>query len=296
MKEIAVLIVTYNGKKWIQKSINSIINSNTKAEIFIVDNNSNDGTLQILEKTKEINLIKLNKNLGFGAANNIGISKICSLGYKYTFLINQDVYLFPESISTLYECLKDHKNYSIISPIHLDSTQKKLDPGFEQYVKSSNLLSQLILDRNTKAPCQIDFVNAAAWFCNNDIFYSVGGFNPTFFHYGEDFNYCQRLKFLNYKIGICQNSKIIHDREKRKTEYLNSFNKVKSNELTLVFSAPSFQNSKVEWFFIELKKLLISWVILIRTIPILISINHKVKRNKEQTKIIGANFLEFNKD
>src|SRR5690606_5865627 len=59
------------------------------------------------------------------------------------------------------------------------------------------------------------FVCAAAWLIPRNTLKVVGGFSPTFFHYGEDDNYCQRVLYFNLKIGICPDARIFHDREDR---------------------------------------------------------------------------------
>ena len=56
---------------------------------------------------------------------------------------------------------------------------------------------------------------AAHWLISIDCLKKVGGFSPTFPHYGEDDNYIQRTKYFNYKIGIVPNANAIHDRADR---------------------------------------------------------------------------------
>ena len=60
------------------------------------------------------------------------------------------------------------------------------------------------------------FINAAAWLIHKKVFETVGGFDPIFHHYGEDNNYCQRVNFHNYKIGVVPEAHIFHDSNKRR--------------------------------------------------------------------------------
>ena len=60
-----------------------------------------------------------------------------------------------------------------------------------------------------------EFVNAAAWLISKKCIDTVGGFNPSFFHYAEDNNYIQRLKFHNINVGVVPNAIVFHDRAKR---------------------------------------------------------------------------------
>src|SRR5690606_31512456 len=59
------------------------------------------------------------------------------------------------------------------------------------------------------------FVNAAGWLLSRNILENIGGFDPIFFHYGEDDNYCQRAQYHGFKIGIVPNAFLLHDREDR---------------------------------------------------------------------------------
>lgn len=73
MKELLVIIVTYNAMKWIDTCIRSVLSSSYHADIFIVDNGSKDGTIRhIKEKYTQVIFKQSTTNLGFGKANNIG--------------------------------------------------------------------------------------------------------------------------------------------------------------------------------------------------------------------------------
>ena len=55
------------------------------------------------------------------------------------------------------------------------------------------------------------YVNAAAWLIPRNVLTKVGGFDPLFFHYGEDDNYLNRVIYHGFKVGICPHSRIVHD-------------------------------------------------------------------------------------
>lgn len=78
------------------------------------------------------------------------------------------------------------------------------------------------------------FVNAAAWLLPVSTINTIGGFDPIFFHYGEDNNYCQRILYHNLKIGVVLGTFIRHDREKnivRNTWTIESALKKREKEL-----------------------------------------------------------------
>ncbi|MBZ4041951.1 glycosyltransferase family 2 protein [Flavobacterium hibisci] len=215
--KIVVVIVTYNPKKWLEKCLNSIMQSTIFLETIIIDNKSTDGSpLIIKNKFPEVTLIESNENLGFGRGNNIGIAKAFSDGADYVFLLNQDAWIQPDTITDLMIAHQKEPQFGIVSPMHLNGNGNALDYKFSKYINPErcyNLYSDIFLNIIKKKIYPVNFINAAAWLISRECLEIVGGFNPSFFHYGEDDNYVQRIKFHGFKIGVCPNSIIYHDRE-----------------------------------------------------------------------------------
>lgn len=211
---IYIVIVTYNGIKWIDNCLNSIPN---KYRILIVDNNSNDGTVSYIKKKYSfVHLIEQSKNLGFGAANNIGISYALNKCAEYVFLLNQDAYLEKEIISSLIKIHKENKDFGVLSPIHLNGAGTGIDTNFSNYINiNKQLWFDALKNKFTKDVYEVPFVNAAAWLVSKETLETIGGFDPLFFHYGEDNNFCQRSQFHKIKVGVVPNVYIYHDREDR---------------------------------------------------------------------------------
>lgn len=214
------IIVTYNGLKWIDNCLSSLKKSNIPINIIIIDNASSDDTLSYIENNfNGIEIIKSDKNIGFGAANNIGIKQALNKGADYIFLINQDVYVKHDTISNLITLHQAYPSCGILSPIHLDGKADQIDYNFSTYLSANNcenFLSDLYL-KKTKAIYHTEFINAACWMISKNCLQQVGLFDDLFFHYGEDRNYCHRVLFHNFKIGICPSETILHDRESRKS-------------------------------------------------------------------------------
>ena len=128
MKKVAIIIVTWNGMKWIDKCLSSIRQSCLPVTVFLVDNNSTDGTQSYISKNySEVKLTLSNKNLGFGKANNIAIQQAFEDGFDYYFLLNQDAYIKPDTIDKLLE-VEETEKYAIVSPIHLNGDGSLVDP------------------------------------------------------------------------------------------------------------------------------------------------------------------------
>ncbi|WP_338733324.1 glycosyltransferase family 2 protein [Mangrovimonas cancribranchiae] len=218
-----IIIVTYNGLTWLKRCLKSCGNY----PVVVVDNASTDGTVGFIEQQfPNITLLKQETNLGFGQANNLGISYALNHGAKQVFLLNQDAYLVDDALEQLVTFQKTHPEYWVLSPLHVTPGLDRLDENFSHYVNYKNnacFYSDYVLGHPIKPVYEVPFVNAAAWLVSLKCLNTVGGFDPLFFHYGEDDNYCQRVLFHGGKIGIIPNVKVIHDRVDREKHPIEPF-------------------------------------------------------------------------
>lgn len=223
MSTVFIIIVTYNGMQWLDLCLKSC----ASYPVIIVDNASTDETVSFIETNyPKVILLKQSENLGFGKANNIGIRYALDQDADHVFLLNQDAYLVDNVLEELMVFQNNNPDYGILSPIHTTSDRTKLDKRFSNFMlkeKSGQFYSDFVLGNKLAPVYEVPFVNAAAWLLSRKCLETVGGFDPLFFHYGEDDNYCQRVLYHELKIGVLPQCYIIHDREKRKTDALITF-------------------------------------------------------------------------
>ncbi|MBO4738017.1 MAG: glycosyltransferase family 2 protein [Bacteroidales bacterium] len=214
--KIFAVIVTYNGTRWYDRCLGSLRNSEVPIETIVIDNASTDGTIEYIKKHfSSTIIIESNDNLGFAKANNIGIRYALDHDADYVFLLNQDAWIEKDTLTKLVQTFKDNENVGIVSPIHLKGDYSGLDIGFTKYM-STDFVSDAYMG-NFKNSYYVNSVNAAAWLIKTETIRKVGGFDTLLFvHYGEDDNYCQRIKYHGFKIAVCTNATICHDRECRK--------------------------------------------------------------------------------
>lgn len=301
--KISAIVVTYNGIKWIEKCLNSLQTSEVPITTIVIDNGSSDGTTKkINELYPNIEVVVLEKNIGFGAANNVGIKKALDKAADFFLLLNQDAWIEQNTISAILDVYKEHPAYDLISPIHLNGDGKQLDYNFSTYIDPKNcpgFISDVFLDNVKNKFYEIKFVNAACWLLTRRCVEIVGGFNPLLFHYGEDNNYIDRLHYHNLKAAIYPNAKIFHDRTQVNNEKYFEADEILQRSKLLKFLDPSQQGSiqeeidfKTKQFFYHLASLKIRRSIIdFRERTALIKNWPQYKINIQQSSQKGRTFL-----
>lgn len=215
---VYVIIVTFNAMKWIDKCFQSLKESSIKVNTVVVDNCSKDETVTYLENNyPNVYIIKNKLNKGFGQANNQGIEYAYKQGATHFFLLNQDAWIQKDTIRKLVD-VQNQFDIALVSPIHLNGLGDNYD--YSYFVKTvvtecnRTYVADMMLDR--MKPYYTCFkINAAAWMLSRRCIKKIGGFDPIYFHYGEDGNYCQRLKYHKELCAFVPGAYIHHDRERQ---------------------------------------------------------------------------------
>jgi GT2 family glycosyltransferase len=186
-------------------------------DVYIVDNGSTDGTQDFIKRNyPDCIFCQSERNLGFGAANNLGLNYAIKNNYDYVYLLNQDAWIFEDTIPCLIAASEKNPLFGILSPIQMAGNEKTIEGGFRGICTPDIISAYEHKDKNTKV-YDVKFVMAAHWFIPVSVVKEIGGFSPTFFHYGEDNNYVDRIVFHGYSVGIVPTCCAVHDRELRPT-------------------------------------------------------------------------------
>jgi GT2 family glycosyltransferase len=203
LKIVYAVIVSCNGITWIHQAIESLQRSTFPVRIVVVDNASSDETVKTIRDLYEgVEVFCMSSNLGFAKANNYGIRYALSKGADYVLLLNQDAKISPPMIDILLNLLEKYHDFGIVSPLHLAYQGKMIDPSFLSFIKDDiDLISDAFLGRMQEL-YEVNFVNAAVWVVSRQVLEKVGGFDPVYFMYGEDIDYCRRAQFHGFKVGL----------------------------------------------------------------------------------------------
>lgn len=233
MNKLFVIIVTYKGQRWYDRCFISLRESTMSVQTIVVDNASNDGTVEyIRENYPEIHLIESKENLGFGRANNIAMRYALDNGCDYVFLLNQDAWVEPDTFEKLIAIHQRHPEYGILGPVQVNAEKTKVLDGVIQFlINPDNVNKQMFSDFVTGTIDEVypvAEINAAAWLLPRKTLETVGGFDPIFLHYGEDWNYLSRVLYHKLKVGLTPRLHVVHDCEehvKQEKGYRMTFDK-----------------------------------------------------------------------
>ena len=224
--DISIIIVNYNTKNYLLNCVNSIFESMYRGsfEVIVVDNNSCDNSIKLIEDNNKVDIIKNNDNLGFSKAVNMGLKK--SLG-KYVCILNPDTVLDINSLEILFDYMEEEIDVACVSPkiINSDGTFQisckrslpKIKNSFFKLTAIDRLFPDsiffssynlLYLDENISH--QVEVISGACMFIRRKTFESVGYFDESFFLYGEDIDYCHRMSDLKMKVVYYPSSKVTH--------------------------------------------------------------------------------------
>lgn len=223
--KIFSIVVTYNGMQWYDRCFGSLRKSVMPVQTIVIDNASSDGTVEYIKQNyPKIILIESKENLGFAKANNIGLKYVLEHDADYVFLLNQDAWLNqPETISTLVDLSVSHPEYAVLSPLQLYGSGSKIENEvLMHFARNANsdydFISDLYFNRLDDI-YPVSYACAVSWLLPIETVKNIGGFDPIYFHYGEDDNYIQRIKYFGYQVGICPKVSVCHDIETRANEY-----------------------------------------------------------------------------
>jgi GT2 family glycosyltransferase len=271
MIDLSVIIVNWNTKDLLVRCLDSIILAaqRMKAEVFVVDNGSSDGSGRtVKEKFSEVILIENMTNLGFARANNQALRQ--SKG-NYLLLLNPDTQIKGAAIRELISVMDAYPHAGITGAQLLNSDGSKQNsianfPSLATELLNKSLLRWLFpkrfpgKGREYSDPIEVDSVIGACMMVRRDAIEQVGLLDEDYFLFLEETDWCYRMKRAGWKVYHVPQAEVYHlqgksaeaDKKSARVEYFRSryrfFKKNKGN---------------LHWFFLVvgvLARLLVEWI------------------------------------
>lgn len=242
--DINIVIVNYNVTEDVRRLLKSIYKHSysIKFRVNVVDNNSTDKSIRNLEKEfPNVHFYYLDKNYGFGTANNYVLKQINS---KYHLVLNPDTELVENSLEKLYDFMESHANIGVVGP-KIEYSDGRIQYSCLRFQNACYYLAEIfhLLDYYLKYEFKIkklfsngeyiqtDFVLGACMMIRSEVLEKVGFFDERYFLFAEEADLCIRIKRTsNYKVVCWEGTAIKHSRS-------SSTNKDKSLRIKWLFES-----------------------------------------------------------
>ena len=219
MKQLTVSIVNYNAGKYLIKCLDSLrkVSNELQFDVFIVDDSSNDNSLNEAKKIfPHISYIENKINLGFGKAHNIVLKKATT---PYLLTLNPDCEVPSGTLKYIFDFMEKNPDVGAAS-CKVEKTDGSLDKAshrgfptpwasFLYYFLKNDKLYHLT-KRNMTQTHEVDSIVGAFMFLRRSTLEKVGYFDEDYFLYGEDIDLCYRIKKAEFKVMYVPEVKILH--------------------------------------------------------------------------------------
>lgn len=199
-QKIAVIVVNYNSGDFLDACLDSLLKQTSTADrILVVDNNSDDGSADLIsERYPGIELIRESENIGFAAANNHAIRLINDC--QWVALLNPDAVASPKWLEHLRQGVLDHPTTQFFSCRLIDAQNSQLLDGTGDYYHVCGLVWRrdhgAPVTRNRSISDPVFSPCAAAALYDIDLIRRAGDFDESYFCYNEDIDLAFRMRLL----------------------------------------------------------------------------------------------------
>ncbi len=225
--DISIIVVNYQVKEYVGLLLHSIQKAaqNLKVEIFVIDNYSNDGSIEYLSALPyDIKIIANQANQGFAKANNQGVHRAQG---KYSLLINPDTIIQENCLEVMKKYMDSHldcavSGYRIINPTGSFAPESKRSVptlssalfrvlGLDILLPQSKIFGKRYLGwLDEYETNKVPIISGAGMFWRSSVLKELQGFDEDFFMYGEDDDICFRVEKINQSVNYIPKSTILH--------------------------------------------------------------------------------------
>ena len=205
--DLSIIIVSWNVKELLKKNLKEIFQNtkNIKFEIFVIDNNSQDKTVEMIKKEfPQVNLIVNNYNAGFAKANNQGIKKVKG---KYILLLNPDMKVLDNTLENMVNWMNKNKNVGVSGCHLIDNNNRtishvrKFPTLFDQlmivlkipHIFPKVLNKYLMKDFNYNKEAEVDSIRGAFFMIRREVIDKLVGLDERYFIWFEEVDFCKQV-------------------------------------------------------------------------------------------------------
>lgn len=205
--DLSIVIVSFNQRAYLERCLETIratlSDSTLQAEVFVVDNASEDGSLPMVrERFPRVRTIQNGENQGFSKANNQALALARG---RYVLLLNNDTEVLPGALENLVFFADTHPDLGAVGPLLLDSAGK-------EHRLPASIFSPLYWSR--KKAQRVSWIVGACVLLRRDALEQLGGLDEDFFFYYEDVDLGLKLKKAGLVSYFAPDARVIHHEKK----------------------------------------------------------------------------------
>ena len=226
--DLTVVIVSFNARAVLQECLSALpaAAGGFATEVFVVDNGSSDGSVEMVRHTfPSVLVIENGRNLGFSRANNLALSRARG---RQLLLLNSDTLPQEGSLAALIRFLDSHPEAGVAAPrlLNTDFSDQGTARSFPTIAAAlfgrRSLLTRLA-PRNRwsrrylvgrwhagEEPFPVDWVSGACLMVSRSAYQVVGGLDEGFFMYWEDADWCRRIKSAGFHVYCVPRAVVVH--------------------------------------------------------------------------------------
>jgi N-acetylglucosaminyl-diphospho-decaprenol L-rhamnosyltransferase len=210
---IAVAVVNHNTRDHLRRCLESVLREEP-AEAFVVDTGSTDGSAEMVRREFPSITLRVVENRGYGGGANVALA---AAETDYVLLLNADTRLTSGALAALIDYLAAHPRAALAGPrvVNEDGvverTARRFPTPLELLLQESGL--HLLFKRRRgreRSPERVDWVLGAALALRREAVSSVGGFDESYFMYGEEVDLCLRLRRSGWEIHYAPVATVVH--------------------------------------------------------------------------------------
>ena len=227
--KLAVIVLCFNDEEIAFKYVKTIYGYNSIDKIIVVDNGSEkeiydklENKIQNINKRKQIDIIRNERNFGYAVGNNIGAAyAIENYDPEIIMISNTDVSYTNDTVNKMIDFIEKNENIGLISPKMIVPDNKKYLtawklPTFGMMLWNSNLFLMKLYDPQeyknlSKDNMEVDVLPGSLLMCSSNVWNKVKGFNEKTFLYGEESLLSYKVKKAGYKNYLLNELQYIHE-------------------------------------------------------------------------------------
>ena len=219
---LAIVIVSFNGRRWLETTLNSCQQYAPQVPVYVVDNVSSDGSAEVVaEKFPAFQLLRQSENLGFAEGNNVGIRAAVAAGAEAILLLNQDAELQAQTLELLADYLLQRPKVAAVQPaIFLPDGRVNTLGNCWHYLgfgysggHGLDLKEAAVRLPWADGRQEVPYVSGAAMLVRTAALQQVGFFDPELFLYHEDLELSLRLRLAGWSLALCPTARAVHHYE-----------------------------------------------------------------------------------